>query len=470
MGLLRILTTAGGLLFTFTAAKPYPAEPYKLVKSPLDPLIAEWDTLYAHPTAEPTNLTSILLSPPPDTKLRITRPLTETQASYYPSSHLSEGFRWDASDDNTKKWTPVGITTSEDSNIPSESTFLAVSWQKSRYPRFRDRLQSPYTGGAKISFVLPPGQPGSDEPRKYIDVVPVHLISMEGSGIHFQHLREPWHIGTGILWLGQYVYLSAGVDGILVFDTTKIYKVRKGIDMGYAWNDKTLEPEYQAEGFQYVMPLAYKYSPQFPSSSNFAFTFLALDKKTDPPGILAGEYIQTLASTRFIRWGLDSGATNLLQGDIGNSTVSTANWSYQITVIFATGVVPRGENYLVARRGYGGGEKAEIVIWEPTKLQKGKKVLPFSSKGVGYQAQGDVLWALSDSEGRRMIVGLRAAEFAGKLETGQVKNPGNGGSEDEEPNTTGPSGGAGGGANAGIERIVSIVAMLVLAMGILLFL
>ncbi|KAM6534352.1 hypothetical protein FALCPG4_007278 [Fusarium falciforme] len=182
----------------------------------------------------------------------------------------------DFDDQNTSKWVPQGITSTADAldaGIYEGKDGWIVSWH-------RDDDKS-----ARVTFVN-----RADYSYRHVLLVYPHAKD---------DFREvPVHAG-GIMWYGNTLWVVDTSNGIRIFDLSNIWQVSNGDEVG-----KKSGGGYSAAGYKYVLPQIrwYKWTPSF----KFRFSWIALDRTTNPDRLMVGEYqTSTDKPIRMVQYELD---------------------------------------------------------------------------------------------------------------------------------------------------------------------
>lgn len=211
------------------------------------------------------------------------------------------GFRWNDEDNDKPWWIPQGITTSADASetgLVAGRSVVAVS-------SYYDIDQDPGSlaeKGIRVAFV-----DLSKSPPVYRFALLVEPVA--GNPPTFQAV--PIHAG-GIAWVGDLLYVADTNNGLRVFDTSRALEVATDVDaIGY----DAATGAYHAGLYKYVIPQIGNYDHA--SACGPRFSFVALDRSTDPPSLVSGEYCNgttacdTALSGRLFRYPLEP-ATGLL--------------------------------------------------------------------------------------------------------------------------------------------------------------
>ena len=204
------------------------------------------------------------------------------------------GFRWNTGDEQVGYWYPQGITGTSDAEANERfdgRRLLMVSW----YNKTDDRP----TRGARITVA------DIDDLQ---NVRYRHLLLVdpedEGDGPDFGPAEydsgNALHVG-GIVWYGNYLYAADTAQGVRVYDLGRIFQPthtddteRVGISAGRS----------DAHGYAYAVPRIARYRLTS-ESCRVRFSFIGLDRQSDPPALVTGEYFSDHPNGRLVVWPLD---------------------------------------------------------------------------------------------------------------------------------------------------------------------
>ncbi len=207
-------------------------------------------------------------------------------------------FRWQSDDDASTAWIPQGITGTADADATGK-----VAGKSAVLVSFYDKAEGGATNeGVRIAFVdtTNPNAP------KYRFAL---LVTPKGTPAAPSFDPVKIHAG-GIAWFGDFLYVADTSRGFRVFDLRHILRV--STDAGtFGCTDGTC----RAATYKYVLPQVGKY--QITSACKPIFSFVSLDRKSDPPSLVSGEYCSSTAcsgpyASRVYRWPLDA-KTGLLR-------------------------------------------------------------------------------------------------------------------------------------------------------------
>jgi len=226
------------------------------------------------------------------------RTATKTTSVPGSPSGVAYAFRWQNDDNASTQWVPQGITGTADADPTGK-----VGGKSAVLVSFYDTAENGTSNeGVRIAFVdtTTPNAP------KYRFAL---LVMPKGSAAAPTFDPVKIHAG-GIAWYGNFLYVADTTRGLRVFDLRHILRV--ATDAGaFGCTGTTC----RAAGYKYVLPQVAKYD--ITSACKPLFSFVSLDRKSDPPALVSGEYCSTTACSgplagRVYRWPLDP-ATGLLR-------------------------------------------------------------------------------------------------------------------------------------------------------------
>lgn len=211
---------------------------------------------------------------------------------------VSTAFRWNAEDYASERWIPQGVSGSADgeaSGVVGGKRVVLVS--------FYDSDETAANKGSRVAFV-----DTSKSPPAYRFVM---LVTPSGTPGAPSFTPVKIHAG-GIVWYGDYLYVADTSRGFRVFDMKSILKVDTNVD--------TIGCDggiCRAGLYKYVLPQIGTYGiSSVTSACKPRFSFVSLDRSTDPPSLLSGEYCASTACSaplagRVFRWPLDGARSRL---------------------------------------------------------------------------------------------------------------------------------------------------------------
>lgn len=258
------------------------------------------DQIGAHPTVTKTSLTAIITGDLNRTATPINLPLIDC---------VNGGWTWNEGDQEVDYWWPQGVTGSADgwgdsgageSGLVGGTHIMMVSW----YHKAEEDPGTSSYKGVRVSIV----DTWASKYRHLILAEPVCTGTFSGGTCNGTADYEPLssassslHAG-GVVWYKNYLYVADTAHGFRVFDLTRIHKVQTGKknQLGY----DAAGNAYYGYNYQYVLPQVGSYD-LCGGSCCARFSWAGFDGTTNPPSIVAGEYVSSSKTGRAHRWDLD---------------------------------------------------------------------------------------------------------------------------------------------------------------------
>jgi hypothetical protein len=302
----------------------------------------------------------------------------QAERTRVPGLAVEWGLRWNDSDANTSRWWPQGITTSADANDAEDidgRRLLMTSW----YSRNRGGENR----GSRITVL-------DVDTLEYRHVL---LMVPERTGDGRIELRPLLVHAGGLVWCGPYVYVAGtrrGLFGCLVDD---IIRVRSTED---------------TFGYPYVLPVRFVYDAVSSDGvEQMRYSFMSLDRSSDPPQLVAGEYGVAGMTRRLVRFPLDPETYHLATHEDGTSRPV---WLDERGLGHMQGVaIVRGTHYVTASRGRH--RLGMMYVGVPGSFRKFPLTLPVGPEDISYWPSRDRLWSLTEYPGRRFVFAMRRDQF-----------------------------------------------------------
>ena len=321
--------------------------------------------------------------------------------------NFTEGFCWNAGDNDTTSWYTQGTTTTEDAD-PSGSfedvTALGVTW----YDSADDGIDK----GARISFV-DWSDPSAPNYRHVLFVEP--CVDDGGDGEHScsetvngdgEPNYQPVNVHAGgVVWRGPYLYLADTSNGFRVFDLRHLWQVSTGN------NDIAgLQPDgsYHAFDYKYVVPQVFSYQQSTDGADPLRFSFAGGDRTSDPDSIVAGEYDADGTGTRLVRYPLDESSNLFSESSDGLVHASEA---HTVDVQSMQGVVSIDGRFFISSSA-GSSTRGNLVTLEPGGSPEWNEgVYPPGPEDFAYESDGDQIWTNTEYPGGRAVFAFDASAY-----------------------------------------------------------
>ena len=329
--------------------------------------------------ADPVNVTDVLND--------ANRIATKTGTVPGSPSSVQYAFNWQDDDNNSVAWTPQGLSGSADSTetgkLSADKTAVLVSF-----------YDEPVAGsgeenvGVRIAFV---DTTAGASPRYRFAL----LVQPKGTkdAPSFDPIKI--HAG-GIVWFKDWLYVADTSHGFRVFDMRHLLKV--ATDPGnFGCNATTC----RAGTYKYVLPQVGKYDVT--SACSPIFSWVSLDRTSDPPALVSGEYCSTDACAgplagRVFRWPLDP-STGLLRSAITFPTEAYLMSHKQVQGGAAAG----GVYYLSSSApAADGGELYRVVKGKSATSQWGD-----NPEDLMVDPGNRWLWSLNEKAGKRSVFAVK---------------------------------------------------------------
>jgi hypothetical protein len=295
-----------------------------------------------------------------------------------PGRAVEWGFRWNDADVATERWWPQGITTSADASDAEDidgRRLLMTSW-----------YSKPVAGtnqGSRISVV----DIDSLEYRHVLLVVPERT---EAGKIELHPLLV--HAG-GLVWCGPYLHVAGTRRGLFSCLVDDIIRVD---DLDAAF------------GYRYVLPVRFAYDADASGGvEKMRYSFLSLDRGSQPMHLVAGEYGLGDMTRRLARFPLDPETNHLACDEDGTSRPV---WLDERGLGHMQGACVVGDTYYVTS-SRGRYRLGQVHVGRPGSFRSFQRALPVGPEDISYWPGTDLLWSLSEYPGRRFVFSLKRSQF-----------------------------------------------------------
>jgi len=305
-------------------------------------------------------------------------------------NHDFVGVRWNSGDHDVDYWMPQGITGGSDAQAdgrPEGRRLFLVSWYH--------KTDARPTKGARISL-LDLTDVGEPSYRHLLLVDPVERDGAPTFGAAEYDGGGALHAG-GIVWWGRWLYVADTRQGLRVYDLGRITRVpdtddkdRVGVSAG----------RVDAHGYRYAVPLVDRYRPA-PGACPVKFSFVALDRSSDPPSLVSGEYHSDHPRGLLVHWRLDpetgwleeeeDGVVRGVDGRVSGQTRVQGALSYEgSTYLSSSSQVGRLGRLYRTRPGL----ESRITAW------------PYGCEDLYMERDTDLIWTATEHPGAREVVGI----------------------------------------------------------------
>ncbi len=306
---------------------------------------------------------------------------------------VSTAYTWDRYDNRDRRWWPQGISTSADASdeeVVGGRRVLVTTW-------YAKAGASDGGHGSRVTFL----DLDSLKDRHVLLVMPSFD---SGGALRLEPLRI--HAG-GIVWAGPYLHVAATSRGFVTCRVDDIMAVdgdnERPDDFGI------LEGQRVASyGHRYVLPVRFRYhAVTDEGQTGLRYSFLSLDRRSDPPSLIAGEYGRGQQTTRLARYPLDAATGLLATGDDG--------WSRPMAlddhgIVQMQGAVLARGRY-VATVSQSGWLPGSVYAGTPGAFRRHRFATPPGPEDLAWWPSTDLLWTVTEHPWRRWIVAMPRARF-----------------------------------------------------------
>lgn len=304
---------------------------------------------------------------------------------------VSDAYTWDAYDRRDPNWYPQGISTSADAcddEVIAGRKVIVTTW----YSSGRDGLKR----GSRVTFL-------DLETLKYRHVLLVQPVFDQEGNLQLRPMNV--HAG-GVVWIGDYLHIAATRRGFVTARVDDIMRVAGDDDQPDEFGfDGQRVSSY---GHRYVLPVRFTYKAFTDDGHHkLRYSFLSLDRRSDPPALLAGEYNVGAAPNRLARYQLDASTWQLHTGDDGFSRPLEID---EGGVVQMQGAALAGGRYHVTV-SHGPFVPGSIYAGSSGQLKPMRFALPMGPEDLTYWPSTDRLWSLTEHPRRRWIVSMKRSAF-----------------------------------------------------------
>ncbi len=289
-----------------------------------------------------------------------------------PGTAVDWGFRWNDADVANPRWFPQGITTSADAGDSDDGRRLLVTSWYAKDARGANQ-------GSRISVV-------DLDTLAYRHVLLVVPERGKDGGVTLRPLLA--HAG-GLVWYGPYLHVAGTRRGLFSCRVDDLLRVRSTDD---------------AHGYRYVLPVRFAYDARSEDGTEpMRYSFLSLDRRSDPPELVAGEYGRGEMTRRLVRLPLDP-ATHHLAAE--EDSTSRPTWFDERGLGHMQGAaVVDGTYYVTSSRGPR--RRGQLHVGRPGAWRTVARALPPGPEDITYWPSTDSFWSLSEHPGQRFVFTVR---------------------------------------------------------------
>ncbi|WP_322937959.1 hypothetical protein [Nocardioides bizhenqiangii] len=277
---------------------------------------------------------------------------------------VDRAITWERRDRRDLRWYPQGISTSVRTEV--ERDVLVTSWYSKK------------DEGSRVSFI-------DLAARRYRHVLLVEPTLVDGVP-GFKPLKA--HAG-GVVWHGPYLHVAATGRGFLTCRVDEVMRVPGAAGLA-------------TYGHDYVLPVRFAYrAANEEGVTRLRFSFMTLDRSTEPPSLVVGEYGNSKQTRRLARFPTDPGTGLLSTGEDGVSR-PILDGEDGLTRMQGTAVVD-GTYFVTSSHGTSYGS---MHVGRPGDFRTTKWATPPGPEDLVYWPETDLLWSLSEHPGWRWVFAM----------------------------------------------------------------
>jgi len=293
-----------------------------------------------------------------------------------PGLAVEWGFRWNDEDAVSQRWWPQGITNS--AHVAGiDRPLLVTSWYAKDLPGDEGGNH-----GSRITVV-------DLETLQYRHVLLV-VPQQDAGRVRLRPLTV--HAG-GLVWAGPHLYVAGTRRGLFTCRMDDIVEV---------------DPTPESFGHRFVLPVRFGYDATH-DRDEMRYSFLSLDRSTEVPHLVAGEYARDDMTRRIVRYPLDPSTYHLQAEEDGVSRPVSFD-DRGIGHMQGAAIVD-GQYYVTTSRG--AWKLGAVHVGTPGGFRTFQRATPVGPEDLCYWEDGDVLWSLSEYPRRRYVFAMSRSRLAG---------------------------------------------------------
>ncbi|WP_104107563.1 hypothetical protein [Nocardioides sp. 616] len=303
---------------------------------------------------------------------------------------VNRAITWDAHDRRDPVWWPQGITSSADASETGEvhgRRLLVTTW----YSKPVDGVAR----GSRLTFL-------DLDTLRYRHVLLVVPELDDQGRLQLGGLRI--HAG-GIVWAGPYLHIAATARGFVTCRVEDLMRVPG--DNERPDQIGVVDGRVASFGHHYVLPVRLTHKAYADDGvTKLRYSFLSLDRRSDPPGLLAGEYGRGAQTTRLAHFDLDpetwlpatdeDGWSRPLLEDRGLARMQGA-------------VVARGRHHVTVSNGPS--TPGSVFTGSPGALRRRRWAVPVGPEDLTYWPSEDALWTVTEYPRLRYVARMSRSWF-----------------------------------------------------------
>ncbi len=284
---------------------------------------------------------------------------------------VSRALTWDTADRRDPEWWPQGISNSLRTGVDRD--MLVVSWyHKGEH-------------GSRITFL--------DLAAKRYE----HVLLAQPTTVDGRPSLKPLRIHAGgIVWHGPHLHVAGTGRGFFTCRMDDLIRVPDGSSLD------TL-------GHRYVLPVRFAYRARTDDGlERLRYSFLSLDRSTDPPWLVAGEYGSAKQTRRLARFPTDA-ETGLLATDADGFARPYLDERGEVRMQGA--VVAEGTYYVTASQGHW--TLGTVYVGRPGAFRAHRFATPMGPEDLVWWPSTDLLWSVTEHPRRRWIYAMKRSRLPG---------------------------------------------------------
>ena len=162
-------------------------------------------------------------------------------------------------------------------------------------------------------------------------------------------------------------------------------------------------------GHRYVLPVRFRWQAHADEGhQRLRYSFLSLDRRSDPPALVAGEYARSRGQTsRLARYALDPGTWLPSTGEDGFSRPLSLAEDGPARMQGA--VVAGDRHYLSVSQGPW--RSGSVYAGRPGDFTHHRFAVPMGPEDLAWWPSTDLLWTVTEHPWRRWIVAMKRSRF-----------------------------------------------------------
>lgn len=300
---------------------------------------------------------------------------------------VSAALTWNRHDRRDPRWWPQGLTTSAGASATSRSLanrrILAATWYS--------KSIGGHGHGSRVSFL------DLDTMRYRHVLLVIPELDVDGS---LQLRSVDIHAG-GIAWVGPWLHIAATTQGFVSARVDDIMRIP---------GDDDAEPDalnvsggaVSAFSHRYILPVRFAHQARTDTGHRkLRYSFLSVNRDSDPPTLLAGEYGTDRAISRLAHFPLQPRGL-LVTGSDGWSDPASLDLGGLARMQGAVRV--DGTYYIsVSRSGLFPGS---VYVGRPGRFRHHWLAVPPGPEDLTHWPDTDEIWTLTEHPHRRWLVAL----------------------------------------------------------------